>query len=73
MGISFGASKAREKALTVVRAANACIQLRSNRSRVDRPDDADWGLSLPGWPLKRALASLSEISIPACCQANYPP
>ena len=30
MGISFGASKAREKALTVVRAANACIQLRGS-------------------------------------------
>jgi hypothetical protein len=41
MGISFEASKTREKAPMDVRAANARIQLRSYRSRADRPDDLD--------------------------------
>ena len=41
MGLSFAASNAREKASTVVRAANARIQLGSYCSRADRPDDPD--------------------------------
>jgi hypothetical protein len=41
MGVSFAASKAREKTSTVVRAANARIQLGSYCSRADRPDDPD--------------------------------
>ena len=41
MGVSFAASKAREKASTVVRAANADTQLGSYCSRADRPDDPD--------------------------------
>ena len=40
MGVSFAASKARETS-TVVRAANARIQLGSYCSRADRPDDPD--------------------------------